>query len=99
MSTDNYSSIYQTIEKETISNDFQNSTIPQDDLSGIYLFISIDLVNSTIFKTRFTKYWSFVIQSFYDIVKTALGMETYNTRLQNKYYLDRDVYDNKKIWF
>lgn len=97
MSTDNYSSIYQTIEKETISNDFQNSTIPQDDLSGIYLFISIDLVNSTIFKTRFTKYWSFVIQSFYDIVKTALGMETYNTRLQNKYYLDRDVYDNQKI--
>lgn len=44
-------------------------------LSGVYMFISIDLVNSTIFKTRYTEYWSFVIQTFYNIVTTALGAE------------------------
>lgn len=96
-SNDNYSDIFQKIEKETHLNSLQNNASEYDDLSGVYMFISIDLVNSTIFKTRFTKYWPFVIQAFYDIVKIALGTETYKTRPAGKYYIDKDTFDNEKM--
>lgn len=74
MSTDNsFESTFRKVEDVPKEGTKDISYLKEQE--GIYLFISIDLVNSTIFKTRYTKYWPFVIQNFYDIVKATLGTE------------------------
>ena len=66
--------------------------------AGIYMFISIDLVNSTIFKTRYTEYWSFVIKSFYKIVTTVLGAEdSYRGVDSVRYIGKKEKYDSEKM--
>lgn len=65
---------------------------------GIYTFISIDLVNSTIFKTRYIKYWPFVIRSFYDIVTNALGAEdSYRGTDAISYIGEKSIFDTEKM--
>lgn len=45
--------------------------------SGIFLFFSFDLVNSTIFKTEHPSLWSNVFTCFYNEVLSNLGVEEY----------------------
>lgn len=40
--------------------------------SGIYLFFSFDLVNSTAFKSGYTDKWPIVFTSFYELIRTEL---------------------------
>ncbi|MHA4213479.1 NUDIX domain-containing protein [Bacillus cereus] len=42
------------------------------NLSGIYIFYSFDLVNSTSFKAKFTDGWPEVVEGFYALVKEKL---------------------------
>lgn len=62
------------------------------------MFISIDLVNPAIFKTRYTEYWSFVIKSFYKIVTTVLGVEdSYRGVDSVRYIGKKEKYDSEKM--
>lgn len=70
----------------------------KENLSGIYVFISIDLVNSTIFKTRYTQYWPLVIRSFYNIVTSALGVEeAYRSKEAIGYIGTKEKFDSEKM--
>lgn len=40
--------------------------------SGVYLFFSFDLVNSTAFKSSYTDKWPIVFTSFYELIRTEL---------------------------
>lgn len=44
------------------------------DLDGVYVFISLDLTNSTKFKSEQPNLWKSVISAFYDKVLTAYGV-------------------------
>lgn len=99
MANDKLSLIWDKVDKssnhETEINELRDEN---DKLPGIYLFISIDLVDSTIFKTRFTHYWPFVIQSFYRIVTRALGTDnSYRENNQIKYVGKKEDYEKEKV--
>ena len=53
------------------------------DLDGVYVFISLDLTNSTKFKSEQPKLWKPVISAFYDKVLTAYGVNQYQSLLKN----------------
>ncbi len=46
-------------------------------IEGIYIFISFDLVNSTLFKSRHMELWPEFISTFYLSVVTEFGINTY----------------------
>lgn len=83
------------IDNKSVENWYGNDL---GKMSGIYMFISIDLVNSTIFKTRYTQYWPFVIQAFYKIVTMTLGAEnSYRDINSVKYIGTKDKFDSDKM--
>lgn len=51
--------------------------------SGIFLFFSFDLVNSTVFKTEHPSLWSSVFTCFYNEVLKNLEVEEYKTSEDN----------------
>lgn len=53
----------------------ENSTLE----SGIFLFFSFDLVNSTVFKTEHPSLWSSVFTCFYNEILKNFGIEEYKT--------------------
>ncbi len=48
----------------------------EDNLSGLYLFCSFDLVNSTAFKTLFPTIWPTYINKFYELITKNINDET-----------------------
>lgn len=92
-----FEDVYNQIQ-DSVYNDSSPIEKMTDDLPGIYVFISIDLVNSTILKTRYTSYWPFVIQSFYEIVTSALGAEfTYRGTSPIRYVGKKEDFENEKM--
>ena len=49
----------------------------------VYVFISLDLTNSTKFKSEQPHLWKFVISAFYDVVFDAYGINQYQSLLKN----------------
>ena len=49
----------------------------------VYVFISLDLTNSTKFKSEQPHLWKFVISAFYDVVFDAYGINQYQSSLKN----------------
>lgn len=97
MQSSSFKDVYNEVQNAVVSEEF-TVTKEENNLSGVYVFISIDLVNSTIFKTRYTQYWPFVIQTFYDIVTNALGAEfTYRGTSPIKYIGKKEDFENEKM--
>lgn len=110
-----FDAIYKQLEINSINNKdsienriLQNASFLRER-EGVYLFISIDLVNSTLFKSRYKKYWPFVIKTFYKIVKNAVGPSGTNRPVgtdgsyqgiepsdQITYLGEKDKYNNEK---
>jgi len=53
------------------------------DFNDVYVFISLDLTNSTKFKSEQPHLWKFVISAFYDVVFNAYGIGQYQSVLKN----------------
>ena len=61
--------------KKEIKEKQENSALE----SGIFLFFSFDLVNSTVFKTEHPSLWSSVFTCFYNEILANFGIEEYKT--------------------
>lgn len=61
--------------KTTIGSEAENVALER----GIFLFLSFDLVDSTIFKTEHPALWSCVFTSFYNQILEDMGVEEYKT--------------------
>lgn len=75
--------------------------IPKEH-DGIYMFFSFDLVNSTLFKSRFGSKWIDVISSFYDIAMESMeryidGNEDNKEHIKVWKYIGDQVLFYKKI--
>jgi hypothetical protein len=67
-------SINKIIPKQEVSN--ENPTFSE---SGVFLFFSFDLANSTVFKSEHPELWANVFSNFYSHVLEKLGVENYKT--------------------
>ena len=56
----------------------------KSDLEGIYIFISFDLINSTLFKSRHMELWPGFISSFYETVAEEFAVGRYRDSFGEK---------------
>ncbi len=67
--------------KETNDNKDYDKSI--ESKKGIYIFISFDLVNSTLFKSRHMKKWPKFISSFYETVMSQFAVGRFRESSRN----------------
>lgn len=67
--------------KETNDNKDYDKRI--ESKKGIYIFISFDLVNSTLFKSRHMKKWPKFISSFYETVMSQFAVGRFRESSRN----------------
>lgn len=63
--------------------DMSSDGMENDAKDSVYVFISLDMTNSTRFKVEQPKLWKKVIAAFYDSVLSAFGVEQYQPMLKN----------------
>ena len=74
------SDLLQSIIKETPVLESDDNLSDED---GVYVFISLDLTNSTKFKNEQPSLWKKVIATFYDVVFDFYGIKQYQSSLKD----------------
>lgn len=88
----------EVVEEPSEKEELVQKKVLFNEYEGAFVFISIDLVNSTIFKTRYREFWPFVIQAFYNIISSALGAEdSYRSTDDVQYIGEKRDFDNEKM--
>ena len=74
------SEIIKNFKKTNTNNDYAESINLKE---GIYIFVSFDLVNSTLFKSRHMNMWPTFISSFYETVMNQFAVGRYRESSRN----------------
>lgn len=70
-------------ELRTVLKKSSDQTSDSISESGVFLFFSFDLSDSTVFKNEHLSLWSVVFTSFYGKILECLGVENYKTPNSN----------------